>query len=246
MENDDILSRRGLLKTGRRRACRALRPGRCRTGAQPAKPLDPTEVDSFLAIHADGSVTIYTSKVDVGTGLATAFRQTAAEELGIPVERFTVVEGDTALTPDHGGTGGSSGHSARRGRYPSCGGHRPSGAARPGAKQLNQPASELTIASGEVIHSGGQKVPLPSLIGGNASGSRSIPTRRCKNPATYTVVGKPILRAEVPANAPGKHPYLRISRCRACCMAGWSGRRPSARNCSPSTKPRSAPSPMCA
>ena len=31
------------------------------------KPVDPREVDSFLAIHMDGSVTIYTSKVDVGT-----------------------------------------------------------------------------------------------------------------------------------------------------------------------------------
>jgi CO/xanthine dehydrogenase Mo-binding subunit len=75
----------------------------------PDKPLDPNEVDSFLAIHADGTVTIYTSKVDVGTGLSTAFRQVAAEELGIPIERFTVIEGDTSLTPDHGGTGGSSG-----------------------------------------------------------------------------------------------------------------------------------------
>src|SRR6266567_6213492 len=73
------------------------------------KPVDPREVDSYLAIHADGSVTIYTSKVDIGTGLATAFRQTAAEELGIPVERFSEIEGDTATTPNHGGTGGSSG-----------------------------------------------------------------------------------------------------------------------------------------
>src|SRR5258708_18939745 len=67
------------------------------------------DLDSFLAIHPDGTVTIYTSRVDVGTGLATAFRQPAAEELGIPVERFTVIEGDTATTPNHGGTGGSSG-----------------------------------------------------------------------------------------------------------------------------------------
>src|ERR1700731_2976561 len=105
------LSRRGLLKMaggalvvhfGARFA-----PGQ--TGSSAGRSLDPTEVDSFLAVHADGSVTIYTSKVDVGTGLATAFRQTAAEELGIPVERFTVIEGDTALVPDHGGTGGSSG-----------------------------------------------------------------------------------------------------------------------------------------
>jgi nicotinate dehydrogenase subunit B len=43
------------------------------------KPLDPREVDSFLAIRADGTVTIYTSKVDVGTGLSIAMTQMVAE-----------------------------------------------------------------------------------------------------------------------------------------------------------------------
>ena len=73
------------------------------------KPVDPREVDSFLAIHPDGSVTIYTSKVDVGTGLRIAISQMVAEELEIPVARVTVIEGDTAITPNHGGTGGSTG-----------------------------------------------------------------------------------------------------------------------------------------
>jgi CO/xanthine dehydrogenase Mo-binding subunit len=77
--------------------------------AQDGKSLDPNEVDSFLTFAADGSVTIYTSKVDVGTGLRIALSQMVAEELGVPVSRVSVVDGDTALTPDHGGTGGSTG-----------------------------------------------------------------------------------------------------------------------------------------
>ena len=106
MKNITDLSRRGLF----RMAGGAVVVEFClRNAVAQTKSPNPGEVDSFLAIHADGSVTIFTSKVDVGTGLATAFRQTAAEELGIPVERFTVIEGDTATTPDHGGTGGSSG-----------------------------------------------------------------------------------------------------------------------------------------
>src|SRR5580692_2478603 len=52
----------------------------------------PRELDSFLAVHEDGTATIFTSHVDVGTGITTAYRQIAAEELGIPVERFTVVQ----------------------------------------------------------------------------------------------------------------------------------------------------------
>ena len=204
------LSRRGILKMagGALIVHFAVRQSGGQTGGGPAKPLDASEVDSFLAIHADGRVTIYTSKVDVGTGLATAFRQTAAEELGIPVERFTVIEGDTALTPDHGGTGGSSG--IPRGAADI---RRVAATARQalldlGAKQLNLPASELTIAGGDVTHSNGRRVTVASLIGDKRLGLKVNPNAPLKNPSTYTVVGKPILRADVPGKCTAKHPYL--------------------------------------
>src|SRR5882672_3417868 len=77
--------------------------------ALPAKPLDPADVDSFFAIHSDGAITLYTGKVDIGTGLRIAVAQMAAEELGVPAERISVVDGDTGLCPDQGGTGGSTG-----------------------------------------------------------------------------------------------------------------------------------------
>ena len=210
MEAITSLSRRGLLKmAGGALVVRfALGQTSTQTAGGLSKPLDPSEVDSFLAIHADGSVTIYTSKVDVGTGLATAFRQTAAEELGIPVERFTVIQGDTALTPDHGGTGGSSG--IPRGAADI---RRVAAAARQalldlGAKQLNLPASVLTIAAGEVIHSSGKRATAASLIGGKHFAVKVNLNAPLKDPSTYAVVGKPVLRADVPGKCTGKHPYL--------------------------------------
>src|SRR5271163_2933920 len=162
METITSLSRRGVLKMAAGALVVRFAFGQ-RTDV--SRPLDPSEVDSFLAIHADGSVTIYTSKVDVGTGLSTAFRQTAAEELGIPVERFTVIEGDTTLVPDHGGTGGSSG--IPRGAADI---RRAAATARRAlldmaSKQLNRPASELTIVAGDVVHSSGQKIAVAALIG---------------------------------------------------------------------------------
>src|SRR5205814_8684766 len=48
--------------------------------ADTGKPLDISDVDSFLAIHRDGTVTVYTGKVDIGTGLRIAVAQMAAEE----------------------------------------------------------------------------------------------------------------------------------------------------------------------
>src|SRR5256712_10312223 len=109
------------------------------------KPLDLKEVDSFLAVHADGSVTIYTSKVDVGTGLRLAMSQMVAEELGVPVERISVVEGDTALTPDQGGTGGSTGipRGAVEGRQAAATARQ--AAIGLGGGQLKTPAAVLTL-----------------------------------------------------------------------------------------------------
>jgi nicotinate dehydrogenase subunit B len=72
-----------------------------------AKPVAPDRVDSFLALGADGRATIFSGKVDLGTGVETALTQIAAEELDLPLDRVTIVQGDTALTPDQGPTYGS-------------------------------------------------------------------------------------------------------------------------------------------
>src|SRR6478672_12076796 len=72
-----------------------------------AKPVSLTDVESFIAIGRDGKVTVYCGHVDLGTGVQTAIAQIAAEELDVPFSRVTVIQGDTALTPDQGITSGS-------------------------------------------------------------------------------------------------------------------------------------------
>ena len=54
------------------------------------------QVDGFVAIDSRGRVTVYSGKVDLGTGIFTALTQIAAEELYVPMARVTLVEGDTA------------------------------------------------------------------------------------------------------------------------------------------------------
>lgn len=66
-------------------------------------------VDAYLAVAPDGGVTVFAGKVDLGTGARAAIRQIVAEELSLSPERIALVEGDTALTPDQGPTGGSTG-----------------------------------------------------------------------------------------------------------------------------------------
>ena len=167
------------------------------------------DLDSFLAIHPDGKVTLFTSHVDVGTGILTAYRQIAAEELGIPVALITVVEGDTATTPDHGGTGGSSG-------VPRGGAdiRRVAATARRallemGARQLNRPARELTIVNAEVKPAnGGEGVAIATLIGGKRFELKVDPAAPLKNPTQYTVVGKAVPRTDLAGKATGRHVFV--------------------------------------
>jgi isoquinoline 1-oxidoreductase len=57
-----------------------------------------------LQFSKDGSVTLFTGKVDVGQGCRTLLTQCVAEELRVAPEKVKVVMGDTAAVPDDGGT----------------------------------------------------------------------------------------------------------------------------------------------
>src|SRR2546425_7722131 len=151
------------------------------------KPVDPREVDSFLAIHPGGSVTIYTSKVDVGTGLRIAISQMVAEDLDVPVDRVTVIEGDTAITPNHGGTGGSTG-------IPQ------------GGVELRRAAATARQA---LMKLGAQPgTNIGALAGGKRLNLKVDPNAPLKDPKTYTIVGRPILRPDVPDKCTGRNVYV--------------------------------------
>ena len=152
------------------------------------KPVDPREVDSFLAIHADGTVTIYTSKVDVGTGLSIAMTQMVAEELGIPVDRVSVVEGDTALTPDQGGTGGSTGITR-------------------GGTELRQAAATARQALLK-LGVNADMTNVGTVAGGKRLELKVDAKAPLRDPSSYMIVGKPILRPDVPKKCTGTNVFL--------------------------------------
>src|SRR5215510_4012690 len=70
-------------------------------------PLPPNQLDSWLMVQKDGSVTVMTGKVELGTGVSTSLRQIVADELDCPFEKITWIQGDTANTVDQAPTFGS-------------------------------------------------------------------------------------------------------------------------------------------
>lgn len=69
--------------------------------------LEPWSEFARVNVKPDGSVIVYTGVSPHGQGHATTFAMVASEELGIPLERITVLHGDTDQVARGGGTMGS-------------------------------------------------------------------------------------------------------------------------------------------
>src|ERR1051326_5314836 len=67
----------------------------------------PKDLAAWLHIGADGTVTVFTGKVEVGQNARTSLTQVVAEELSVPVSAIQLVMGDTDRTPYDAGTFGS-------------------------------------------------------------------------------------------------------------------------------------------
>jgi nicotinate dehydrogenase subunit B len=173
------------------------------------KSLAPDAVDSFLAVHRDGSVTIFVGRVDLGTGGRIAMRQIAGEELDVPLERIAMIEGDTALTPNQGGTGGSYGI-ARGGSQL----RRAAATARRGlvdlaAQRLGRPAGDLEVADGVVRGKDGTgSVSYGELIGDRALNLKVDQAAPLKSHERFRFIGKSLPRPDLPAKITGHHRYL--------------------------------------
>ncbi len=67
----------------------------------------PTDFNAYLRIAADGRVTVYSGKIEMGQGVVTSLAQMAADELDVSLDSIDMVMGDTALCPWDAGTWGS-------------------------------------------------------------------------------------------------------------------------------------------
>ena len=82
--------------------------------AAPQKSLALPEVDAFLSIDAKGMVTVYSGKIDFGTGVRTALMQIVADELDVPFRSVKVIEGEHRADARPGQDLGQPHHPGRR------------------------------------------------------------------------------------------------------------------------------------
>jgi nicotinate dehydrogenase subunit B len=177
------------------------------------KPVALTEVDSFLAIDKSGKVTIYSGKVDLGTGVYTALQQIVADELDVPMNRIELIQGDTLLTPDQGKTWASISIQIGGMQLRQAAAAARAALVEDAAKTLGVPVTQLTVVDG-VISGGGKKVAYAELIGGKSFSIKLDPKQpvKEKDPKDYKLVGKPVPRLDIPDKLTGKFTYMQDFR----------------------------------
>jgi nicotinate dehydrogenase subunit B len=187
-----------------------------RAGAfgEPAAPDSPpaNEVDSWIAIGADGSVTAYTGKEELGQGMSTAQTQLVAEELCVPFQSVNLIVADTSMTPDQGVTSGSQSHPANFNHSNLAGACATAREAllQLGSKRLGVPADELVAVDGTIRakSDASKKVAYGELVAGKKFDLKVDPAAKRKPASEWTVLGKPIGRPDMAAMATGTFEYV--------------------------------------
>ena len=173
-------------------------------GPQAGPPVPPMikdnpQLDAWVRVAPDGTVTVMTGRVELGQGILTVMRQVAADELDVAPERLRLISGDTAQTPDEGITAGSL--AVKLGSTAlalACADARATliGVA---AKAWGIEPQAIKIEDGVMSGPGGQRMGYGEAAG-KISLSRPVDvTAKRKNPADQRIIGTSYPRVDIPS-----------------------------------------------
>ena len=168
----------------------------------------PTDISAWLHVNADGSVTVYTGKVEMGQNIRTSLAQQVAEELRSPVESIHLVMGDTALTPYDRGTFGSLSTPTMGPQLRKVAAVAREALIALAAQRWAADASTLVAADGKIADPRGHHAltyaeltkdqQLMKVIGSDVA---------VESPSDWSVAGKPASKVDGKAFVTGRHQY---------------------------------------
>jgi nicotinate dehydrogenase subunit B len=178
----------------------------------PGSLKDAPLLDSWIRIDADGSITVFTGKAELGQGFKTAFQQVAAEELDVPFASLKVITADTLLTADEGYTSGSQSTQYSGTAIQNAAAQVRELLMAEAARRFNLPVENLRTENGAVIAPDGQRLSYGDLVADNMLHVQAQPKSKLKDPATYKVMGQPVPRVDIPAKVTGGQAYVQDMR----------------------------------
>ncbi|HSI00436.1 MAG TPA: molybdopterin cofactor-binding domain-containing protein [Reyranella sp.] len=175
----------------------------------PQSLVDNPRLDRWIRFQPDRTVRIATGKVEIGQGVVTALGQIAADELDLPLDKVTMLSGDSDEGPDEMYTTSSlsiqmSGSSIRL----VCAEVRAKALDR-AALRLNCSPDDLTVADGQFLQNGAATGQDYWTVAAEIDLSQNVAgTTRPKPREAYKVVGQSIPRFDLPGKVTGAPAYV--------------------------------------
>jgi nicotinate dehydrogenase subunit B len=166
-------------------------------------------VSAWLEVLANGSVRVFTGKVEIGQGLCGAIAQVTAEELDMQMAQVEVVIADTRRTPNEGFTGASSSteNSVLSVRYAAATARRE--LLELASKTFGIATTDLQMHNGKITpKSGGRSLTFFELLDGRKLQSEVKLPLALKPKDQYHMSGKSVPREDFKRMIIGKGEYL--------------------------------------
>ncbi len=170
-------------------------------------------LDGWIRINTNGTVTIFTGKVELGQGIVTALAQIAADELDVSLNRVEMISGDTARTPNEGVTSGSQSieNSGTALRFAAA--EARAILLQSAAAQLGVAADQLSVDDGTVSVKGNPaKVTYWELTREGMLHREATAQVKPKPASEHKYIGKSIQRRDIPAKVTGGASYVQDMR----------------------------------
>ncbi len=169
-------------------------------------------LDAWIRVDADGRITAFTGKAELGQGIRTALLQVVAEELEVSLGQVSLVTADTGRTVDEGYTAGS--HSVQ-----DSGSALRNAAAQvreilisEAARRLNVPAEQLRAEAGAVIGPSEARITYAELVAQAVLHVEAQPASKLKDPSLFKVMDRSVPRVDIPPKVTGGAAYVQDMR----------------------------------
>ncbi len=171
-------------------------------------------LDSWIAVHADNTATIFIGKVEFGQGTTTGMLQIAGEELDLDMSQLSTTRVDTDVTPNQGPGVASLSIMDNGPQVRVAAAQARQALLQLAAAKFGVPVERLRVAKGVVTVDGepARRVTYGDLIGDRQFNVKMTGTAPQKPIGVYKLVGTRVPRVDVPDKVSGKYVYMQHVR----------------------------------
>ncbi len=160
-------------------------------------------LDSWIRIEADGAITVFTGKAELGQGSKTALLQIAAEQLDADLNQLKLVTADTALTPNEGFTAGSNTMQQSGTAIMNAAAQVRQILIAEAAQRAGLPAQQMRTDHAVVVAPDGRRFDYGQLVSAQMLHVQAAPQSSLQDPSSYRVMNHSVQRVDIPAKVTG-------------------------------------------